>query len=58
MKIKLVLGKEKSFASLEEALEYCEACTCYLYSIFVENNSIMASGNGCQFEVASIISAE
>lgn len=50
-------GKEKHFTSLEEALEYCKTCTCFLYNIFVENNSIMASGNGCLFEVASIIDA-
>lgn len=55
MIIKLTTGKSKSFASLEEALEYCMECTCFMYHISIKDNTIIASGNGVEFKVASIL---
>lgn len=57
MIIKLTTGKSKSFTSLEEALEYCRECTCFMYYISIKDNTIIASGNGVQFKVASIYKA-
>lgn len=49
------LNKKKDFASLKEALNYCEEATCFLYSISVENNEIVARGNGVEFLVATLL---
>ena len=57
MIIKLATGKNKSFASLEEALEYCRECTCFMYYISIKDNTIIASGNGVEFKVANICKA-
>ena len=57
MIIKLTTGKSKSFISLEEALEYCTECTCFMYYISIKGNTIIASGNGVEFKVASIYRA-
>ena len=54
MIIKLTTGKSKSFASLEEALEYCAECTCFMYYISIKDEAIVALGNGVEFKVASI----
>ena len=57
MIIKLTTGKNKSFTSLEEALEYCRKCTCFMYYISIKDDIIVASGNGVEFKVASICKA-
>lgn len=57
MIIKLITGKSKSFTSLEKALEYCKECTCFMYYISIKDNTIIASGNGVEFKVASIYRA-
>lgn len=48
-------NKKKTFDSLEEALNYCEEATCFLYNIYVENNEIVARGNGVEFLVATLL---
>ena len=50
-------NKTKSFTSLEEALDYCAECTCFLYCISIKEDTIVASGNGVEFKVASIYRA-
>ena len=55
MIIKLTTGKSKSFTSLEEALDYCAECTCFLYYISIKEDTIVALGNGVEFKIGKII---